>query len=609
MALYTVTKYPQSNDSGFTNASNAYADDGLYASASPAKNSTITGKWYNFDFGIPDGSGIDSIEIEVEWFLSTTVSIHTFGIQAYMGNTPMGTEYTTTSEPTTPTVTTKSTGNGNWKLSWINDNSSDGFSIRLRSTRGNSDTAVTCYVDYIKVTITYAPPTQTQTNSTGDVFSESAVAELPHAGDNLSDDFLYEIALANLVGGGIGDGSYFWLEVEASLVGPSKEEYIDSSINFSDITALGFLYRDYIAFYENIAIKLSKIIIEELGLSDFNSLEGSKDVIKDFIYFYEVVAKSIFLYPLSSIGLVDSIRKSIGKRIDSAIDFLINILVSFVRRYDIDYDKIYFNDYISKSVGKVVSDSLVIAEVFELIKPPIVIVTESLANIVDSVSKLFSKPVSEEVEVDDLFEYLHRRGSWLYLQIMKEKMRLTDSVSKVVKVVKSDQISLLIFVVGDRSLIIQDSLELIDLYIGRIGRPRIDVIDIDDIIKYIHTIPIYFDAGQVYPEYVIGDLRIYGGAEMHFYPNQTVVVKWKVREFENDTLIDPDSHSIEVYDSKGVKRVGYDVNNLYREGIGSYRYHFNIPSDVVVGDWYVKVSAVSGAQTTVLAIHFDVRKV
>jgi len=73
-------------------------------------------------------------------------------------------------------------------------------------------------------------------------------------------------------------------------------------------------------------------------------------------------------------------------------------------------------------------------------------------------------------------------------------------------------------------------------------------------------------------------------------------------------LFDPSSHEVSIYDPKNVKRVVYNSANLAKDAVGIYKYTFNLPADVVEGDWYARVKAVNGNWNSVLHIHLEVRK-
>ena len=151
----SIVKYPQSNDALWVNGSYAYSDDGSYTTATPAKNRTIDGNWFNFAFNLPIDAVITSIVIECQYKVDTTASNAIFHMQAYKGSTAMGSDFVDSSEPTSDTVVTNSEC-GSWTASELNDNSANGFNVRLGANRVVSNNEVTFSVDYVKVTIGYA---------------------------------------------------------------------------------------------------------------------------------------------------------------------------------------------------------------------------------------------------------------------------------------------------------------------------------------------------------------------------------------------------------------------------------------------------------------------
>ena len=151
--MSTITKYASASTAGWTNPSNAYADNTSYATATPTKNGDIESDFYNFGFEIPTGATINSVTAEVEWKVSTSASIATLELQAINGYTTRGT-LTNTSEPTT--LTTQQLSCGTWTVSELNDNTeSGGMKLRLTADRGNSKTEFTASVNYVSVTVDY----------------------------------------------------------------------------------------------------------------------------------------------------------------------------------------------------------------------------------------------------------------------------------------------------------------------------------------------------------------------------------------------------------------------------------------------------------------------
>ncbi len=157
----TVTKFADANAvvaTGWTSATNAYADDAAYATAAPAKNGTISS-----DFGfpafasgdIPDGSTITSVTVEVQWKCSTTSSVATLGAQLHNpAGTALGSEtISATPEPIVDTIQTQQVTSGIALADLRNANT---VVARTRCSRGNSNTAVTGTLDYVKLTVEYS---------------------------------------------------------------------------------------------------------------------------------------------------------------------------------------------------------------------------------------------------------------------------------------------------------------------------------------------------------------------------------------------------------------------------------------------------------------------
>jgi hypothetical protein len=158
--MATVTKYAQSNaaiTTGWTNPTNAYADNGSYATCAPGKNASVVSDFYNFAFGIPTGATINSVTFEFQYKASTNGSNGAITLQPILNTTLRGTAISGNQAATADT-TESSTATGDWSLSELNDNTqAGGFKLRLTGSRGNSNTAVTRSVDYVKATVDYTP--------------------------------------------------------------------------------------------------------------------------------------------------------------------------------------------------------------------------------------------------------------------------------------------------------------------------------------------------------------------------------------------------------------------------------------------------------------------
>lgn len=160
--MASSTKFANANAAvvagGWTSPTGAYSDDGAYATAAPAKNGTISSD-YGFPAftsgDIPDGAGINSVTVEVQWKVSTTGSIDTLGVQLHNpAGTALGSETTTTTATTADSVSTQQVTSG---IPLADLRSANVVVARVRASRGNTNTAFTASLDYVKVTVDYTP--------------------------------------------------------------------------------------------------------------------------------------------------------------------------------------------------------------------------------------------------------------------------------------------------------------------------------------------------------------------------------------------------------------------------------------------------------------------
>jgi hypothetical protein len=157
----TSVKFANANaivTTGWTAPTDAYSDNGVYATAAPGKNATI-----NSDFGfpafgtgdIPDGATINSCTAEVQWHVSTTASIDTLGVQIHNpAGTGLGSEATETNATTSDSLKTQQVTSG---VTLSNLRSANVVVARVRATRGNTNTAYTASLDYVTLTVDYTP--------------------------------------------------------------------------------------------------------------------------------------------------------------------------------------------------------------------------------------------------------------------------------------------------------------------------------------------------------------------------------------------------------------------------------------------------------------------
>jgi hypothetical protein len=133
---------------GWTNPTNVYADDTSYASVtSTTRNGNYSSDFgtFGFDGLIPTGSTINSVTIEVAWYLSVKTVASTLGAQAIVSGAVFGTELTDAATPTGAPVVRSAIIPGLTRAQLL-----DGvFAVRARYTRPNSATSQTAYLDYV----------------------------------------------------------------------------------------------------------------------------------------------------------------------------------------------------------------------------------------------------------------------------------------------------------------------------------------------------------------------------------------------------------------------------------------------------------------------------
>jgi hypothetical protein len=198
----TVTKFPIANQAAgapfngsWTNPNSAQSDNSTsatstnaaeVASAAPGKNQEYASVW-SVPFttsDIPNGATINSVTVGVEWRVSTTSSVAelrstAFADSAQTTAVSASPGLSNTAEPTNLTVQTYI---ATPTLAQLRD-----LWIRVQALRGNSNTAVTAYLDYVKVTVDYTAPPPGATGTGGVSFGARSAgtgsfAILPIAG-------------------------------------------------------------------------------------------------------------------------------------------------------------------------------------------------------------------------------------------------------------------------------------------------------------------------------------------------------------------------------------------------------------------------------------------
>lgn len=142
---------------GLTNPTNAYADDGVYATAAPGKNTTLATKYgtFGFDSAIPAGNLIVSVKIIYEFKTSTTASVATARTY-YKLSGAAGANNDDATEPAADKIVTIDVTSAR---AWTRANLLNGtFEVVLAAVQGGSSTAVTFSFDYVKVEVVHSPP-------------------------------------------------------------------------------------------------------------------------------------------------------------------------------------------------------------------------------------------------------------------------------------------------------------------------------------------------------------------------------------------------------------------------------------------------------------------
>lgn len=115
-----------------------------------------------FGVSIPAGGVISAVNTEVKWKASAANDYVTLGVQPYTGASALGAELTTTASAITTEATQTQTLSAAVLGTLTASSVADGtFTVKLRATRtGDAGTNpdITAYVDYVKVSVTYAMP-------------------------------------------------------------------------------------------------------------------------------------------------------------------------------------------------------------------------------------------------------------------------------------------------------------------------------------------------------------------------------------------------------------------------------------------------------------------
>ena len=421
---------------------------------------------------------------------------------------------------------------------------------------------------------------------------------------------------------------------------PSKyfEKYNQETLSLSDLSSLNTAwlssFADYISLSDLPSKYFEKYNQDYLSLSDLPSKSFAKPnqdtlslsalsslntswtpsyldniILNDNADIVKILGD--YPYPNDVIPLLDTIGKRVTKYIVDYVN-VIDSLHGLNTKPLAVFDYFYLTDYTVKGIHKYVSDSFNLSEFMAIFTQGHLRFFESSLSLSDSVAKLFARPVRSWFELWQHLRLLRVHpapgGFDEYDLWINEQERLSETIEKVIYAPKGDTVGLIITVVSGNTLTFQDNIALTDEIVKAIGKNITEVINITESPSTLFSEIVYFDNAEIYPEYIVTGVHFYGGAEMHVFPSQTCIVEWDIRDFETETLYDPDSHTVEIYDCRNSRRVAYDSSKLVKESTGHYKYAFTVPDTVVAGDWYAKVKATKGTSSTVLHVHFEVKK-
>jgi len=155
MATITVAadRHTAVVNGGWTNPSNAYSTtgDNVYATAASVKSASVTGDFGFPSANVPAGATINAVRYVVEWKMSASVTGGLLGLIARdFGISDSAAEVTqTTTTEAQSTITFVSTP------PLIDLNTDGRMEARVRLAKGNTNTAMTGSVDFVRMEIDY----------------------------------------------------------------------------------------------------------------------------------------------------------------------------------------------------------------------------------------------------------------------------------------------------------------------------------------------------------------------------------------------------------------------------------------------------------------------
>jgi len=85
-------------------------------------------------------------------------------------------------------------------------------------------------------------------------------------------------------------------------------------------------------------------------------------------------------------------------------------------------------------------------------------------------------------------------------------------------------------------------------------------------------------------------------------------VKATIVDEDGVTLVDPDNHSIQVYDPDGTPMLEPAETNPNHISLGIFKFYYNIPTDAKYGDWAIEWYADKGTFKETEDLNFTVEE-
>jgi hypothetical protein len=151
----TQVRYPTAHSGDYTNGQNAFLDDGVYATVSPANYATLAHTFYDFGFDIPSDATINSVTIEIQRRIGNGGSRGVRYINCLKNNATSGTEYSSSAYGDEVDTIISKTDNGTWSVSQLNAGGTTGFKVYLAEFRNDELIPREIYIDFVRASINF----------------------------------------------------------------------------------------------------------------------------------------------------------------------------------------------------------------------------------------------------------------------------------------------------------------------------------------------------------------------------------------------------------------------------------------------------------------------